>query len=97
MRYRHPRLAGDDGTGHGRGHVPHDQAEVALLFQQHLFIRHHDGGGLFSLGARADFQIDVWIRDAELLEEAPRHGAVVMLACMDQTKTQRAAPRLGRL
>src|SRR5436309_6802928 len=33
MRYRHPQLAGDDGTGHGRGHVPDDQAEVALLFQ----------------------------------------------------------------
>ncbi|TKS58637.1 MAG: hypothetical protein EWM73_03457 [Nitrospira sp.] len=97
MRYRHPQLAGSDGTGHGRGHVPYDQAEVAFLFQQHLFIRHHDGGGLFSLGARAYFKIDVRIRDAQLLEEAPGHGTVVMLARMDQTKTQRTAPRLGRV
>ena len=71
MRHRHPQLAGSDGTGHGRGHVPDDKAEVALFFQQHFFIRHHNGGGLFSLGAGADLKIDVRIGNAEFFEETP--------------------------
>src|SRR5215831_20418422 len=68
---------------------------MALLLQEDLFIVQHDSGGLFRLGARAYFQIDIRIRDTKLLEETTRHGSVIMLTRMNQTKTQRTAPCLG--
>lgn len=59
----------------------------------HRFKPSHNFGGLHCVGGRADFQIDVWVRQGEVFKQLVAHVAVVMLARMDKQHGNRRIVR----
>ena len=68
------------GSGHRGVRVTNDQDEVAFRRLQDLFELHHHLRGLLCMGSRSDPEVEVRVRDGEVLEECPRHQVVVVLA-----------------
>lgn len=80
VRDGNARLRGNEGRRERGVHVSHDDDDVRALFPEHLLELHHHGGGLLRLRSAPDLEVAVGPREAELLEEDPRHLLVVVLA-----------------
>lgn len=52
---------------------------------QILLEGHHDGGCLFGLGAAATAQVDIGLRNVELLKKRLAHLAVIVLTSVNET------------
>ena len=88
MGHGDAQLLGGDGAGHGRGHIPHHQAQAGGRIQQEALVADHDRRRLLRLGAGAHLQIHVRRRDAELLKKSARQAGVIMLAGVHQAVAQ---------
>jgi hypothetical protein len=71
--------------------------QVALSLQQYLLVANHDVRGLFRLGTRANFQVDARLGNAELFEKTAGHGAIVVLAGVNQAVPEPTPLRLDCL
>jgi hypothetical protein len=84
MGYFDSRFFGHDGAGHRRIDISDDNADVRHPFGQGFLITGHDMSGLGSLCSGASSEVDVWVRDIELLEKAFAHIPVIVLASMNE-------------
>ena len=77
--HRRPQFGGGDGAGQRRVDVADHDHHVRAFLQQYFFESHHHAGGLLSVGAGADAQVDVGAGDAQLVEKDLGHFVVVVL------------------
>ena len=73
--------AGDRGVD-----VAHDDNGIRRVAGQYRLEPLHDFSRLHGVRARADFQIDIRARNAELLEKQLAHPLVVVLARVDEPR-----------
>ena len=84
VRHLDAELLGGDGAGHGRVDVADNDHQIGLLFQADLLEGDHDLCRLLGVRAAADFQVDVGLGHAEIVEEGFAHLLVVVLAGVDE-------------
>ena len=77
-----------EGGGQRGVHVAHDQHEVGQRGVQDRLEAAHDLGGLDRVRARADAEVEVGGPDIQVLEEPLRHRPVVVLAGVDEDRSQ---------
>ena len=83
MRDTNPKLYSGEGAGHGTVDVAkHDGARWWALDQMFL-VALDDPRRLRAMHTRADVEMNVWRRDAELLEKHVGHRRVVVLTGVD--------------
>ncbi len=95
VRERDPRLGAHEGAGQRRVDVPVDDDEGRTLTQNHLLEPHHDLGGLGGVRAGPDAQVQIGLRQTQLVEEDTRQGVVVVLVRVDQPLFPVASPAEG--
>src|SRR6185369_16897884 len=67
---------------------PHYHHPVGPFPLADLFKCDHDTSGLLGVASGADSQVDIRLRDGEILEKTVGHFGVVVLAGMDQADLQ---------
>ena len=77
-------LYGNQSGGHSRVHIPYHDDAVWPEVQEHAFELDHHSTGLCAVKSRADAEVDVWARNAQVVEEYLRHRCVVVLAGVHQ-------------
>ena len=82
------KLHRGEGGGQRGVHVAHDQHEVGPRIVQDRLEAAHDLGGLDRVRARADAEVEVGGPDIQVLEEPLRHRPVVVLAGVDEDRSQ---------
>ena len=82
--YRDVQLDGGERRGQGRVDVTHDDHGTRWPVHEVALVGGHDLPGLFGMGPRPDAEVHVGVRDPEIVEEAVRHAAVVVLAGVHQ-------------
>ena len=86
--HRDVQLLGGDRAGKGGVHVSHHHDHVRRGVQAHTLKRHHDFRGLLGMRAGARRQKVGRLGQAQLVEEDPRHGVVVMLPLCGRSPTR---------
>ena len=89
---RQVQLHRGEGAGQRRVGVAVDQHPVGALLVEHGVERGEHGAGLHAVAARADAEVDVRVRDAQVGEEDVGHARVVVLAGVHDDVLDVAAP-----
>src|SRR5260370_22890635 len=84
MRDWNIELRCNQGGGHRRVDIAHDEDEIGPARPKHRLKPKHDPSGLLGAGARSNFKIDVSARDVQLLEEHGIHGDIIVLPRVDE-------------
>ena len=63
--------------------IPDNHDQIGCCLQKQLLVGDHDATGLLGMGPAADAQVVVRVGQLEILEEGIRHGAVIVLAGVD--------------
>jgi hypothetical protein len=84
MRDGQIELGGDQRRGERRIDVTDDDDEVRPLVGEDRLEAEHHRRGLGRVAAAADAEIPIGLRQAQLVEEDPRQGVVVVLAGVDE-------------
>ena len=84
MNDRHALLHRHQGAGQGGVDVADHEHRAGPALVDHRLKAAHDLGCLHRVAARADFEVDVGLRQAQILEQPVAHVAVVMLAGVHQ-------------
>src|SRR5262249_52974105 len=91
VRCRNPEFLGDDTACKGRIHISDDDHNIWLFGLAELLKGDHDAGRLLGVATRTDALIHVRTPDLQDVEKGTAHLLVVMLARMDEHRTQALA------
>ena len=85
------QLGRDQGAGHGRIHIAHNDDPIRLFLKTYFFKPHHDFCGLHGMRPGTDLQIHIRIGDVQIPEESVRHLHIVVLSGMNQKSIKTGA------
>ena len=82
MRYGQMQFATDQSGCKCGIHIAIDNDEVGFFVNYDLLESQHDTAGLLRVGAGANCEIEIRLRNPKLLKENVRHRPIIMLACV---------------
>ena len=85
MADSHPHFCRNQRGCDRRVHISVNQDQIRCVLRHCVFKANHDFGGLSGVRTRADFQVEVRPRHAQLVEKDLRHVGIIMLPGMNQT------------
>ena len=96
MRYFHAKLHANKRTGEGGVNIAYNQHPIRLFAQHNRFEAFHDGGCLRGVGGGTNVEMNIRLRQFEIVEERVRHGRVVVLTGMNNKRRKLSFAPLHR-
>ena len=93
MCHRHRLLHCHQRASERGVHIAHHEYTTRLVLVKHGLKAAHHFSGLHGMRARADFEVDIGPRQAQVIKELLAHALVVVLAGVQQQRRQRRLVR----